>query len=455
MAIKVVILAAGKGTRMHSEVPKVLSRLAGKPILHHLLENCREVSETPPIVICGYQSEYLKKSVDPHFEVIWKYQDQQLGTAHAVGLAMDEVEDKDIVLVAVGDVPLTKPETFESLISVTNHQVMALVTQHMKDPSGLGRIKRDQHGKISGIVEHKDASADELEISEVNTGIMAIPGAFLKKALPQINNDNAQKEYYLTDIIELAKSSNIDVEAVQAGNDFEVKGVNSRKQLAELEREYQLHLAEQFMAEQGLTLVDPARVEFRGKSEFEKDVEVDINVIFEGENKIGAGCRIGANSFLKNVVLDEGVIVEPMSHLEDVIVRKGAVIGPYARLRPGTDVGENAKVGNFVEVKKTRIGKNSKANHLTYLGDAEIGENVNVGAGTITCNYDGVNKHTTVIEDGAFIGSNTSLVAPVTIGKNSNIGAGSTISKDAPSEKLSLARAKQLVIENWNRPKKK
>lgn len=423
-------------------------------MLHHLLSKCEQLSKSPPIIICGYQAELLKSSIDPLFQVSWKFQQEQLGTAHAVKLALDEINNDDTVIVAAGDVPLTSLETFQSLLEKNTQSQMSIVTQHLNDASGYGRIKRDQHGEICGIVEHKDASADELEISEINTGIMAFPGKFLKEALPEIKNNNAQNEYYLTDIVELAQRYRVRVEAVHAKNHFEIKGINSRKQQVELEREYQYYLAERYMNEYGVTFVDPHRVDFRGESYFESDVEVDVNVIFEGENKIAKHTQIGAHSILKNVVLEEGVIIEAMCHLEGVIVRKGAVIGPYARLRPGADIGEDAKIGNFVEVKKSTFGKRSKANHLAYIGDANIGQDVNIGAGTITCNYDGANKHQTTIEDGAFIGSNSALVAPVTVGTNSTIGAGTTLVNDAPANKLSLSRAKQRVIEKWIRPRK-
>jgi bifunctional UDP-N-acetylglucosamine pyrophosphorylase/glucosamine-1-phosphate N-acetyltransferase len=453
MPTKIIILAAGHGTRMCSDKPKVLANIAGKPMLQHILATCSRLNIAEQIVVGGYQFETLKKAIDPFFKVTWQYQERQLGTAHAVGLAVEHISNEDIAIILVGDVPLISEETLKRLAVLCSSQQMGIVTQHLADPSGLGRIKRDQHGDIFGIVEHKDASADELEITEINTGIMAISGAFLKEALPKIDNKNTQKEYYLTDIIEIAKSQGLKIAAIQPAHNFEVKGVNSRQQLAELEREYQLFQAYEYM-KQGVSFADPARVDFRGSCEFGKDVEVDINVIFEGDNVIGENCKIGANSILKNTKLGANVIIEPMSILEDVHVQKNANIGPYARLRPGTEIGEGAKVGNFVEIKKSKLGAGSKASHLSYIGDADIGENVNIGAGTITCNYDGVNKFKTEIEDGAFIGSNTSLVAPVKIGKNSTIGAGSTIVNDASANKLTLARARQLVVEKWKRPKK-
>lgn len=455
MPTKIIILAAGHGTRMCSDKPKVLANLAGKPLLHHILNTCKKVGAAEQIVVGGYQFENLKAAIDPFFKVTWQYQEQQLGTAHAVGLASAHITNEDIAIILAGDVPLISDKTLKHLLSCCAPQQMSIVTQQLGDPSGYGRIKRDQHGDISGIVEHKDASADELEITEINTGIMAIPGAFLKEALPKIDNKNAQQEYYLTDIIEIAKKQGLKIVAIQPEHDFEVKGVNSKRQLANLEREYQGHLANEYMSKQGVSFADPSRVEFRGNCHFEKDVEVDINVIFEGDNSIGAGCKIGANSIIKNTQLGANIVIEPMSILENASVKDGAHIGPYARLRPGTEIGEGAKIGNFVEVKKSIFGKGSKANHLSYIGDASIGEGVNIGAGTITCNYDGVNKYKTEIEDGAFIGSNTSLVAPLTIGKNSNIGAGSTITKNTPANKLTLARAKQMVIESWKRPSKK
>ena len=454
MSIKIIILAAGQGTRMQSGVPKVLHPLAGQAMLIRILNTCKQIKSSEIFVIGGYQFEILKKAVDASYGVHWLYQEKQLGTAHAVGLAAPLVQEQDQVIVLAGDVPLISEQTITRLLALCSSKQMGIVTQNLHDPSGYGRIKRDQKNNISGIVEHKDASADELEITEINTGIMAIPGKFLLTALPQIKNHNAQKEFYLTDIIALAVESGIGVASLHAKHDFEVKGVNSKKQLADLERQYQRFLADQYMAQQGVSFIDPNRVDFRGSCDFQEDVQIDVNVIFEGENKIGKRCRIGANCILKNVVLGDEVVIEAMSLLENASVESNATIGPFARLRPGTEIKQGGKVGNFVEVKNSILGKNSKANHLSYIGDASIGEEVNIGAGTITCNYDGVNKYKTIIEDYAFIGSNTSLIAPVTIGKGANIGAGSAISKEAPANKLTLARAKQIVIDKWQRPKK-
>lgn len=455
MSTKIIILAAGQGTRMKSGLPKVLHPLAGVPMLIRILNTCKQLENTQTFVVGGFQFEVLKKAVDDSYGVHWLFQEKQLGTAHAVSLATSVIEENDSVVVLAGDVPLISEATLKHLLSLCTQKQMAIVTQCLNDPSGYGRIKRDQKNNIIGIVEHKDASADELEITEINTGIMAIPGKFLLKALPTINNHNAQKEYYLTDIIALAVAEGLAIASLNAVHDFEVKGVNSKKQLADLERQFQRFLAEQYMHQQGVTFIDPDRVDFRGACVFQEDVQVDVNVVFEGENNIGKGCRIGANCILKNVTLGDDVVIEPMSLLENALIEKKATIGPFARLRPGTEIKQGAKVGNFVEVKNSTLGKNSKASHLSYIGDASIGEEVNIGAGTITCNYDGVNKHRTVIEDDVFIGSNTSLIAPVTIGKGANIGAGSAINKDAPAHKLTLARAKQMVIEKWQRPEKK
>lgn len=455
MTTKIIILAAGHGTRMRSKEPKVLAQLAGKPILHHILDTCRKIELAECVIIGGYQYEVLRAAVDPYFKVSWKYQEQQLGTAHAVGLVLDDLDDHDKAIILTGDVPLINEKTLNTLGALCESEQLGIVTQKMEDPSGYGRIIRDSDGNICGIVEHKDANEVELKISEINTGIMAIPGAFLKRALPKIKNENAQNEFYLTDIIALAKTDGLNVEAVEPEHGFEVKGVNSKYQLVNLEKEFQLHQAKQYMDNEGVYFTDHHRVTFRGPCQFGSDVKVDCNVIFEGDNAIGDNSNIGANCILKNVTLEQEVTIEPMSILENVIVKKGASVGPYARLRPGVEVGSNAKIGNFVELKKSIIGEGSKVSHLSYIGDATIGDEVNIGAGTITCNYDGVNKYRTDIDDGAFIGSNSSLVAPVKIGKNSVIGAGSTIAKDAPANKLSLARAKQLVIEKWSKPTKK
>jgi len=455
MHTKIIILAAGHGSRMKADKPKVLHTLGGQKILSRIIDTANSLLPEDILVLYGYHGERVRADISHKHKVTWVFQEQQLGTAHAVGLAASHIDDNDRVIILAGDVPLITSETLNQLLSIVSVSSMGIITQDLANPFGYGRIKRDDTGSIIGIVEEKDATEVERAITEINTGIMVIPGEFLKRAIPQITNDNAQQEYYLTDIIEIAHKEGLAIGSIQPKHGFEVKGVNTKQQLAELEREYQLFLAQQYMANEGVCFADPRRVDFRGGCQFGMDVSVDINVIFEGKNSVGANCKIGANCILKNTTLEDGVSIEPMSVLENVIVRKNATIGPYARLRPGSDIGECAKVGNFVEVKNSTIAKDSKASHLSYIGDAHIGEQVNIGAGTITCNYDGVNKSITEIQDGAFIGSNTSLVAPVTIARNSTIGAGSTIVKNTPANKLSLTRAKQLVIEKWKRPIKK
>ncbi len=452
MALKVVVLAAGQGTRMRSNWPKVLHPLGGKPILHRLLDSVNQIEPEQICVVYGHQGELLRDETN-QYDIEWVYQADQLGTAHAVQQSLEHIQAEDTVLVLTADVPLISSGTLSSLMALVD-QAMALVTVSLPDASGYGRIVRDANGNVQRIVEHKDASPEERMISEINTGIMGFKGAFLLENLPNIQNQNAQKEFYLTDILALAVDQGHKVQTLEVQNPVEVEGVNTKSQLAALERRFQLQNAEQLM-EAGLTLLDPARFDLRGSLNHGKDSVVDVNVVFEGNNTIGSKCLIGANCVLKNVTLGDGVEIKPMSILEDVQIGHNAAIGPFARLRPGTEVSDDAKIGNFVEIKKAKLGKGSKVSHLSYIGDAKIGEEVNIGAGTITCNYDGVNKHLTEIEDGAFIGSNSSLVAPVKIGKESNVGAGSVISKDTPAGKLSLARAKQITLDKWLRPTKK
>lgn len=453
MAVKTIILAAGKGSRMCSDHPKVLHKLAGKPLLSHILTTLESLNVDELIVVQGYQAQALQAAIDPEHTVTWVHQAEQLGTAHAVGQTLGNIKAEDHILILTGDVPLISTKAIAALTEVALQNKFGIVTVELEDATGYGRIQRDLDGRIVNIVEHNDATDEEKAITEINTGIMAMPAKFLLEALPKIGDNNAQNEYYLTDIVALAAKSGLAIEAIQPEHNFEVEGVNTKNQLANLERKYQAHLAKQYMSK-GLMLIDPNRVDFRGELQFGRDVSIDINVIFEGKNVLADGCIIGANCILKDVVLAEGVEIKPMSVLEGVVIGKGAQIGPFARLRPGTELGDNTKVGNFVEVKKSKIANGSKVSHLSYIGDAQLGQDVNIGAGTITCNYDGVNKHLTTIEDDVFVGSNTSLVAPVTIGQGANIGAGSTISRNVPAYKLALTRAKQIVIESWKRPSK-
>lgn len=454
MAIQIVILAAGQGKRMHSTQPKVLHTVAGKPLLEHVIGTAQHISpDLSPIVVYGHQGDRLREAMS-HHTVQWVEQKQQLGTGHALMLALSAIQDNHQVLVLYGDVPLISEQTLKNLIAETPRDAIGMLTAHVMDPRGYGRIKRDAHGHIVGIVEEKDATVAEKAITEINPGIYLVPAHYLKKWLPTLNNQNAQGEYYLTDIIALAVQEHIPVYTAQPQRMEEILGVNDRMQLAYLERFYQLQLAEKLMR-QGVTLYDPARLDVRGEVHIGRNVVIDVNVILEGRVTIGDDCVIGPNTLLRNTQLGRGVEVKANSVLDGAEVGEGCVIGPFARLRPGTVLKEQVHVGNFVEIKNSQVDGRSKINHLSYVGDSEIGKSVNVGAGTITCNYDGVNKHKTVIEDNAFIGSNTALVAPVSIGAGATIGAGSTISKDAPAHQLTLSRAPQVTVEGWQRPQVK
>lgn len=450
--LHIVILAAGQGTRMYSSLPKVLHPLAGKPLLQHVIETAHKL--TPNIhIIYGHQGELVKSSLGS-FSVNWIYQEKQLGTAHAVAQALPFIPDGQRILVLYGDVPLTSPNTLEKMLRDTSIQSIAWLTAIVKNPTGLGRIIRDEDANPLAIVEEKDATLEQKHINEINTGLCLWPAQLLRELLPQIKNQNAQNEYYLTDGFALAIKQGVHIKTFHPAEIYEIQGVNNKVELAQLERIFQQKQAENLMR-QGVTLYDPSRFDLRGEANIGKDVTIDINVVLEGQIKIGHQCYIGPHCVLKNVSIADHVRIEANSVLEDCTVKDHASVGPFARLRPGTVLDEHAKVGNFVEVKKSLIGPHSKVNHLSYIGDATLGEKVNIGAGTITCNYDGVNKYQTVIEDGAFIGSNTSLVAPINIGKNATIGAGSTITKVAPAEQLTLARSKQATIPGWQRPNKK
>lgn len=453
MSIKTIILAAGQGTRMRSARPKVLHEIANKALLQHVYETSLALEQNKIFIIYGHGGETVKQALSG-LDATWIEQKQQLGTGHAVQQAIHHVEDPDTVLILYGDVPLLKTQTLQTLLHKVSLTSLALLTVNLDDPTGYGRIVRDKDHAVVKIVEQKDANEVELQIKEGNTGILACKGSQLKQWLSRLGNNNAQNEYYLTDIIEMAVEDGLTIETTQAGSQDEVLGVNNRSQLAYLERIYQAEQAAALM-EKGVTLRDPARVDVRGTfAELGQDIDVDINVIFEGENRIASHVKIGPNCVIKNAAIGEGVEILANSVIEDASIGAGSRIGPFARLRPQTELADHVHIGNFVEIKKSTVASGSKINHLSYIGDSEVGSKVNIGAGTITCNYDGVNKFKTIIEDGAFIGSDTQLVAPVRVGKNATIGAGSTITKDAPAEQLTLSRTKQASVPTWQRPTK-
>ncbi|SMM99578.1 N-acetylglucosamine-1-phosphate uridyltransferase / Glucosamine-1-phosphate N-acetyltransferase [uncultured Candidatus Thioglobus sp.] len=449
--IHAIILAAGKGTRMNSSKPKALQTLSDKTLLKHVVD-CAQRLCSQIHVVYGFGGEQVRQAI-PDESINWVEQAQQLGTGHAVQQAMPHIEDNSISLILYGDVPLIKRHTLNDLITQAQQNDVALLSVILDNPTGYGRIIRKNEA-IQAIVEQKDATQTQLEICEVNTGIMAVNSALLKTCLGALNTDNAQGELYLTDIIEQATALGKSIASVVTENQFEVAGVNDKRQLAELERTLQKNQADEFM-QAGLTLKDPARFDCRGSLSFGKDCEIDVNVLLEGEVSLGNNTIIAPNCSIKNSKIGDNVTILSNTIIENAQISNGASIGPFARIRPATQVGENVKIGNFVEVKKSTIGENSKISHLSYVGDAVIGKEVNIGAGVITCNYDGVNKHQTNIGDGAFIGSDSQLIAPVKIGKNATIGAGSTITKDTPDNTLTLSRSKQTSFKNWQRPTKK
>ena len=454
MTLDIVILAAGQGKRMNSALPKVLHPLAGKALLSHVVTTARALTPRRIVVVYGHGGEAVRDALAAP-DLGFAKQEPQLGTGHAVMQAMPHITDagaEGVTLVLYGDVPLTRPESLRHLVEAARDGALAILTVDLEDPTGYGRIVRSG-GSIERIVEHKDASDSERAIREVNTGIMAIPTARLDAWLKRLSNRNAQSEYYLTDIVAMAVSEGVRVGSAQPGAVWETLGVNSKVQLAELERIHQRNIA-QGLLEQGVTLMDPARIDVRGFLSTGRDVSIDVGCVFEGDVVLGNDIVIGPHCVLKNVRVRAGTRIEAFSHLEDAEVGAFCRIGPYARLRPGAKPDEHVHIGNFVEVKQSVIGPGSKANHLAYVGDSEVGAKVNIGAGTITCNYDGVNKSKTIIGDGAFIGSDATLVAPVTIGAGAYIGAGSTISKEAPAGKLTLTRARQTTVESW-KPKAK
>jgi bifunctional UDP-N-acetylglucosamine pyrophosphorylase/glucosamine-1-phosphate N-acetyltransferase len=450
--MNVVILAAGQGKRMRSDLPKVLHRLGGRPLLAHVLDTARELGARKICVVYGHGGEAVREALDAP-DLIWVKQEPQLGTGHAVLQTLTFLDDAVATLVLYGDVPLIGTATLTRLMDVAGDG-LGVLTAEFDDPAGYGRILRDADGRVRRIVEHRDADEDELAVREINTGFLAAPTAALRHWLPALGNDNAQGEYYLTDIVRLAIEEGGAVATAQPDAAWEVLGVNSKVQLAELERIHQRNNALLLM-ESGVTLADPERIDVRGELDCGRDVSIDVNCVFEGRVVLGDGVEVGAHCVLKNAVIGAGTRIAPFSHLEEAEAGGDCRIGPYARLRPGTKLGEAVHIGNFVEVKNSTVADQSKANHLAYVGDATVGRNVNVGAGTITCNYDGANKHRTVIEDDVFIGSDTQLVAPVTVGRGATLGAGTTLTQDAPPDKLTLTRVKQLTVPGWKRPVKK
>ncbi len=451
--LDILILAAGKGTRMRSDLPKVLHPIGGKALVQHVADTARKVGGEQLLIIVGHGAEKVEEKMAAP-DVKFVLQAQQLGTGHAVQQALPHLRNDAIVLILYGDVPLTKVETLQKLIAKVGDRQMGLLTVNMQNPTGYGRIVRDANGKVIAIVEHKDASEELKKITEINTGIMAVKANHLQKWLPQLSNDNAQGEYYLTDIIAMAKAEGIAIEVEQPDAVEEVEGINNRQQQAALERFYQQQKANELMVA-GVTLLDPSRMDIRGNLVAGRDVVIDVNCVFEGDVVLGDGVVIEPNCVIINSKIGNHSHIKAFSHIEDSTLANGCDIGPYARLRPGTELADDVKIGNFVETKKAVIAKGSKVNHLSYIGDAKIGSKVNVGAGTITCNYDGVNKFKTEIGDNAFIGSNTALVAPVKIGAGSTVGAGSVITKNTDDNDLAIARSQQRNIKGWERPTKK
>jgi len=453
MILDIVILAAGKGTRMKSNQPKVLHKIAGKSMLSHVVETANRLSCDNLHIVTGHGAETVIKEFSNHTNINFIEQKQQLGTGHAVQQCLESLNDDSVTLILYGDVPLIKTATLSKLLTHVSDNSLGLLTVEMSDPKGYGRIVRNEKAVVQNITEQKDATEKELLIKEVNTGILAVKTQHLQQWLPTLSNSNAQGEYYLTDIIAMAVADNIQIVTQQPEKDWEVIGVNNRLQQAQLERIYQQQFAEKLM-EQGVSLLDPSRFDCRGTLNCGEDVSIDINCVFEGDNQLGNGVVIGANCIIKNTHIADNTIVHANSVIEEANIAKDCLIGPFARLRPGTTLKDSAKIGNFVETKKALIGKGSKVNHLSYIGDAQLGEDVNVGAGTITCNYDGVNKHQTVIGDNVFVGSNSSLVAPLNLGAGATVGAGSTVSKDVDKNILALTRSPQKAIKNWARPVK-
>ena len=460
--LNIVVLAAGQGKRMKSALPKVLHALAGKPMLAHVLETANQLAPDKICIVYGHGGETVRAAF-ADMPILWAKQDPQLGTGHAVLQAMpllaqqtlaQQTEQQAITLVLYGDVPLIRAATLSKLITFAKQNTLAWLTMTVAEPTGLGRILRDKSGRVTAIVEDKDATDAQRNIHEINTGFLACPTAWLAKWLPGLNNSNAQGEYYLTDVLALAVAEGVAVQTLSPDAEFEIIGVNSKDQLAQLERVFQRENADRLLRE-GVSLIDPARLDVRGHLTVAEDVAIDVNCIFEGKVHLAANTKIGANCILRNCTVGAGTEVLPFSFIDGAEIGRNARVGPYARIRPGTTLADDVHIGNFVEVKASAVGVGSKANHLSYVGDTTVGKNVNIGAGTITCNYDGANKHRTVIEDNVHIGSDVQLIAPVVIGSGATIAAGTTVWKDAAAGELTLNQKTQMTIPNWKRPPKK
>ena len=449
--MNIVILAAGMGKRMHSSLPKVLHLLAGKSMLEHVIATARALMPEKLVIVYGYGGEQVLRQITGP-DLIFVKQEPQLGTGHAVMQAVPELDESVPTLILYGDVPLIGIESLRRLVSVAGNERLGILTVEMPDPTGYGRIIRVD-GRIRRIVEQKDGREEELAVKEINTGMMVVPTALLKRWLSSLTNDNVQGEYYLTDIVSRAVSENIDIVSSQQDDISETMGVNSKKQLAKLERVYQKNIASRLL-DDGVSLADPDRIDVRGSLQCGRDVFIDVNCVFEGEVTLADGVTVGPNCVVRNCLIGENAEIRPFCHLDGAKIGPGSLIGPYARLRPGAELGEEVHIGNFVEVKNSHIAAQSKANHLAYVGDSTVGSRVNIGAGAITCNYDGANKHRTVIGDDAFIGTNCELVAPVRVGSGATIGAGTTLTKDAPAGSLTVSRVRQTTINDWKRPVK-
>ncbi|NKB36630.1 MAG: UDP-N-acetylglucosamine diphosphorylase/glucosamine-1-phosphate N-acetyltransferase [Gammaproteobacteria bacterium] len=453
MSLSIIILAAGQGTRMRSSLPKILHPLAGRSLLEHVYIAATRLDVRDIHVVYGFGGDEIIESLS-HLDVKWVEQAQQLGTGHAVAQAIDAVPDADNVLILYGDVPLITYETLADLVQAAEETGFSLLTSYIDDPRGYGRIVRDKKGDIEAIVEEKDATEEQRNICEINTGMMTVQASRLKQWLKQLDNNNAQAEYYLTDVIKMASDENVSINSINPDSAVEIQGVNNRQQLAELERYYQLIQAHHLMNE-GVTLMDPQRFDLRGDLEAGRDVVIDINAVFEGSVSIGNDVSIGPNCYIRNADIGDNVTINANTVIDNAVIGSRSVIGPFARVRPDTRLAEDVHIGNFVEIKKSEIGQGSKINHLSYVGDSEVGKKTNIGAGTITCNYDGANKHKTVIGDDVFVGSDTQLVAPVTVANGVTIAAGTTVTKDVAENMLTISRTDQKSIKGWKRPKKK